>query len=218
MHLRLKLLVLHIVNNLSYGFICPVQTPEGANIGIKKNLAMTSTITNQNIFQREIISNLLTEFGNVLHPYDLNPLEMNLWGKIFLNGEWYGVTRDLIKLYKFLVENKKKNIIDYHTTICINYEENEINIFYDSGRLIRPLLMVENNKLNITKEVINYAKELLESDNNMKGWKMLLNKFNNIISYEDIESSINIMLAEDLNYLNKSIENKIGKLFIIQIL
>ena len=61
-------------------------------------------------------------------------------GKYFLNGEWYGVTKNIIEIYNKLVQYKQKNIIDYHTTICIDYEENEINIFYDSGRLIRPLL------------------------------------------------------------------------------
>ena len=36
------------------------------------------------------------------------------------------------------------------------------------------------------------------NENNIKGWKLLLNKYNDIIKYEDIESSKNIMLAEDL--------------------
>ena len=92
-----KVISIRHVNNLSYGFICPVQSPEGANIGIKKNLAMTATITNQNIAQRDIIVNIFEKLGGVNHPYDINPLEMNEWGKIFLNGEWYGVTKILLK-------------------------------------------------------------------------------------------------------------------------
>jgi DNA-directed RNA polymerase II subunit RPB2 len=203
-----KVISIRHVNNLSYGFICPVQSPEGANIGIKKNLAMTATITNQNVSQRDIIINIFEKLGNINHPYDINPLEMNEWGKIFLNGEWYGVSKDIMEVYNKLTKYKQQNIIDYYTTICINYEENEINIFYDSGRLVRPLFNVKDNKLLITKEVINYAKELLNSEDKLKGWKLLLNKYNNIITYEDIESSKNIMLAEDISYLKESIRNK----------
>ena len=193
-----KVISIRHVNNLSYGFICPVQSPEGANIGIKKNLAMTATITNQNSAQRNILINIFDKLGNINHPYDINPLEINEWGKIFLNGEWYGVTKDIINIYNKLIDFKEKNIIDYYTTICINYEENEINIFYDGGRLIRPLLNVKDNKLMITKEVIDYAKQLLSNEDNVKGWKLLLNKFNNIISYEDIESSKNIKIINQI--------------------
>ena len=203
-----KVISIRHVNNLSYGFICPVQTPEGQNIGIKKNLAMMATITNQNPSQYDIIINIFKEFKNIKHPFDINPIEMNEWTKIFMNGNWVGMTKDTIDLYNFLKLKKQENIIDYHTTIYLDYEEKEINIFYDSGRLIRPLLLVNDNKVNLTRSIINDAKKMLKDIDNNKGWKLLLNKYNNIISYEDVESSKYIMLSEDLSYLKRSIENK----------
>ena len=211
-----KITSIRHVNSLSYGYICPVQTPEGQKIGINKSLAMMATITNQNITQREILVELIKEFKsknfNVYHPYDINPLEMNDWGKIFFCGEWYGVTKDLLQLYSFLIQKRKEGIIDSYTTICMNYEESEIHIYYDGGRLIRPLLNVENNNLLLTKEMISEAKKLLNDTSNVKGWKIFTNKYSNIVSYEDIDSSKYIMISEDLDFMKSSRENEKRKL------
>jgi DNA-directed RNA polymerase II subunit RPB2 len=203
-----KVISIRHVNNLSYGFICPVQTPEGANIGIKKSLAMMATVTNQNMFQRDILNDLMKEFNDYHHPYDINPLEFNEWGKIFFNGDFVGMTKKLIELFNFLNKKKQENIIDIYTSICIDYEEKEIKVYYDSGRLIRPLLKVKNNNLLLTKDILKEASELLHDNDNPKGWKTLMSKYNDIISFEDIESSKYIMLAEDLTYLKQSRENK----------
>lgn len=41
------------------------------------------------------------------------------------------------------------------TSIILNTKLKQIDINTYSGRLIRPLLVVENNKLNLTKEMLN---------------------------------------------------------------
>lgn len=203
------------VNNIQYQFCCPVETPEGQKIGIVKSLSMMSTITTQNNSQKPLIMDLLNDFKDYKHPFELNPLEMNQWGKVFINGDWVSVVKDIYKLYEFLMDKKRANIIDLMTSIYLNYSEKEINIFYDGGRLIRPLLTVKNNKIGVTKEIITKVKKILNSPENINGWKKLLNEHNDIISYEDIESSRFIMLSEDMsileqnsNNMNRKLENK----------
>lgn len=206
-----KITSIRHVNSLSFGYICPVETPEGQKIGINKSLTVMATITTQNIYQRDVIVELIKEFKKnhiIQHPYDVNPLELNEWGKVFLCGEWYSVTKDLFELYSFLIQKRQEGIIDSYTTIILDYEEKEINIYYDGGRLIRPLLNVKNNKLLLTPEIMSEAKKLLDDKSNTKGWKILTNKYNNIVSYEDIDSSKYIMIAEDINNMNDSINNK----------
>jgi hypothetical protein len=39
---------------------CPVETPEGAKIGIVKSLAMMSTISNQNSSQNEVLKSIIS--------------------------------------------------------------------------------------------------------------------------------------------------------------
>ena len=52
-------------------------------------------------------------------------------------------------------EKKSKGIINIYTSIIFDYRNKEIRICNDAGRLTRPLLRVNNNKLNITKEIID---------------------------------------------------------------
>jgi DNA-directed RNA polymerase II subunit RPB2 len=203
------------VNNIQYQFCCPVETPEGQKIGIVKSLSMMSTITTQNNSQKPLIIDLLNDFKEYKHPFELNPLEMNNWGKVFINGNWIAVTKYIYELYEFLMDKKRNNIIDLTTSIYLDYSEKEIHIFYDGGRLIRPLLVVKNNKTCITKEIINKIKKLLEGPDSINGWKKLISEHNDIISYEDIESSRFIMLSEDIsnieqnnNNMNRKLDNK----------
>lgn len=194
------------VNNISYGFICPTQTPEGKKIGIVKSLAMMSCITNMNTAQRDIINNILDEFKNLKHPYEINPIEMTDWCKIMINGDWIGCTKSIIALYELFKEKKYNQILDKTTSICMDFEDKELKIYYDAGRLIRPLMNVKKNDVLLTKEILDEAKELARTEP-IKGWNKLLSNHPEIISYEDIESAKYIMLATDFNYLYDNMTN-----------
>ena len=195
------------INNITYGFICPVQSPEGQKIGIVKSLAVMSTVTNQNVAQKNILQEILTEFKDYVHPYDVEPLEMNNWSKIIFNGDWVGCTKSVYKLYTLMLYKRLTNILDRFTSICMDFEEKELKVFYDAGRLIRPLINIKNNLPFITPQIIEEVKNILNTDS-IKGWNIILNKYPNIINYEDIENARYIMSAEDLNYLQESINNK----------
>ena len=202
------------VNNITYGFLCPTQTPEGKKIGIVKSLSMMSGITNQNVAQRDVLNTILEEFGNYKHPYEINPIEMGDWSKIMFNGDWVGCTKNIISLYENIKQKKKDGIIDRSTSICMDFEDKELKVYYDAGRLIRPLLNinVKTNDIVITKEIFDEISILVDKEPT-KGWNMIINKYPDIISYEDIESAKYIMLAEDLNNLydnHKSMKLKIN--------
>ena len=204
------------INNITYGFICPVQTPEGQKIGIVKSLAMMSTITNQNVSQCEILCDILIEFKNYKHPFDIDPLDMNNWSKIIFNGDWVGCTKSVYDLYKLFISKKYNNVIDIMTSIILDYEEKELRVYYDAGRLIRPLINVKNNNVLITKDIMTETIDLLKNNSN-KGWHILLNKYPEIISYEDIESTKYLMVSEDIECMtnnNNNMKNNIDNVII----
>jgi len=194
------------INNITFGFICPVQTPEGQKIGVVKSLAMMSTITNMNTSQKIILQNILFEFKNYTHPYDINPLDMNKWSKIIFNGDWVGCTKSIVDLNTLLIQKKNNNILDKYTSICLDYEEKELKVYYDAGRLIRPLINVKNNLPLITPEIIKEVDVLLKTDIS-KGWNQLMSRHPNIISYEDIENTKFIMSAEEISRIKESLIN-----------
>jgi DNA-directed RNA polymerase II subunit RPB2 len=189
------------VNNITYGFLCPTQTPEGKKIGIVKSLAMMSGITNQNTAQKEVIYMILDEFKQYKHPYEINPLEMNDWSKIMINGDWIGCSKNIYTLYQMFNKKKIDGVLDRSTSICLDCEEKELKVYYDAGRLIRPLMTVKDNHILITKDIFKEINELADT-NPTKGWNILINKYPEIISYEDVESTKYIMLAEDFANLH----------------
>jgi DNA-directed RNA polymerase II subunit RPB2 len=198
------------INNNQYKFLCCVETPEGQKIGIVKSLAMMSSITIQNNSQETVIQTILDGDKNIKHPADINPLDMNKYVKIFINGDWNSVVliKHGLEVYKNLKNKKRESIIDKHVSILFDYDRKEMRIYFDGGRLIRPLLIVEDNKLQLNDTIIkDINEEILKSDIN-KGWKRLLSKYPNIIEYEDIESTNYLMIAFKHNKLEESIQNK----------
>jgi DNA-directed RNA polymerase beta subunit len=151
---------------------CPVETPEGAKIGIVKSLAMMSTISNQNSTQNDVLKSIINQ-TNVKHPYDIDPLTMNSHVKIMLNGDWMGVCKitEAYEIYEILKKKRQENVIDKSTTILFDFKSKEIRCYFDGGRLIRPLLIVNNNKLNLNPELVAFITTESKLVDKSKAWK-----------------------------------------------
>ena len=185
------------------------ETPEGAKIGIVKSLAMMSSVSSQNSTQDEIVRAIL-KGTKVKHPSDVDPLQMKHYTKLFINGDWFCVCKltETNEIYDLLKNKRRTGVIDKYTTICLDYNKREIKVFYDGGRLIRPLLIVQDNKLGLTKEVVEDVQNELKSKDYAKGWKRILSKFPNVVEYEDIESSNYIMCCDRFYRLKETEENR----------
>lgn len=193
---------------------CPVETPEGQKIGIVKSVAMMASLTTQNNAQEKVLTTILSENTKIKHPADINPLDMNQYVKIFMNGNWYGIikVKYALDVYTNLKEKRKDNILDKYTSMLFDFDKREIRIYFDGGRLIRPLLIVNNNELNITENVVKTINEEQSKIDINKGWKNLLNKHKNVIEYEDIESCNYLMIADRVEKLEESITNSKKKI------
>jgi DNA-directed RNA polymerase II subunit RPB2 len=154
------------LHNTSWGFICPAETPEGGSIGVVKNISYLSHVT--------IHSNPAS-----LHAYvdeyierveTLTPSETYRQVKVFVNGIWVGITRDPLRLYREFKLKKWRGIINIYTSVVFDFPNAEIRICNDAGRMMRPLLLVnqDTNDLYITRDMIQRvaAKEI--------GWDDLL--------------------------------------------
>ena len=145
-----KLIPPRKLHNTSWGFICPVETPEGQSIGVVKNLSNMCHVT--------IHSNSLSlyEYVNphIINISDLQTNNLHDKVKVFINGAWVGITNDANGLYTLLKEMKYKGIINIYTSIVFDYKMQEIRICNDSGRVTRPVMRVKNNQLLLTKQII----------------------------------------------------------------
>lgn len=192
-----KLIPPRKITPTSWGFICPVETPEGHSVGVVKNLACLAHITiySDSSPLYDIISPKIFPFAYSGSPETLS--------KVFINGTWIGVTDDPIKLSKFIRERKYKGIINIYTSIVYDYVRMELRVCNDSGRLTRPLLRVVDRSILITPEITRQIVEKkLSWDDLVMGW----NDHDSVIEYVDPEEQAYAVIAtypEDLQSPDK---------------
>ena len=178
------------LHNTSWGFLCPAETPEGASVGVVKNISYMAHVTihsNSNSLYDYILPNILK-----IDDGELRPNFMYDKVKVFINGAWIGITLNPEELYIELKEMKYKGIINIYTSIIFDYKQQEIRICNDSGRITRPLLRVKNNNILLTKQIITDLK-----DNKLSWDDLLINcKINDaVIEYVDPEEQSFSMIA-----------------------
>ena len=146
----------------SWGYLCPAETPEGASVGVVKNMSYMARVT------IPCNSNSLYDY---VEPYvvpiaTLTEKELYQKVKVFVNGTWLGIVLNPIELYESLKVKKYKGIINIYTSIIFDIQRKEIRVCNDSGRLVRPLLRVRDNKLVLTNDIIEklQKKELTWED------------------------------------------------------
>jgi len=142
----LKIVGPRLLHNSQWGFIDPIDTPDGGNIGLHKSLAITTQITRG--FSREPLIVWLRENINLFLLESCKPSEISRMSKVFVNGFWCGcVTQpfesvDKIKLYR------RHSLIPIYVSVTFDIKYNTIYIFTDDGRLCRPIMYVEANTNN----------------------------------------------------------------------
>lgn len=131
----------------SVGLICPAHTPEtGEKVGTTKLLAITALVTDSDDNEA-----LLKDF--ILHDESVTPLMKvripdigkRRLARVYVNGEWIGVCEkpyDFVQRYRML---RREGQLERFTSIEWNCVDNVIYFYMDLGRLMRPLLIVDNN-------------------------------------------------------------------------
>ena len=127
-----------------FGYICPVETPDGGNIGIKKHMSILSHIT-FGCSPKPII-NLCYELGTI-KLNDLQPIAIFKKVKVFVNGSWIGIHKDPENFRKMLLAYRRNGLINIFTSISFDRQLMEITILTDGGRMCRPAYIIEDNKL-----------------------------------------------------------------------
>ena len=186
-----KLIPPRKLHSTTWGYLCPAETPEGGSIGVVKNLSYlaTVTITSNSTPLREYINK------EIISLEDEENLDKHV--KVIVNGAWLGITKDPIQLYNSLKDKKTKGIINVYTSIVFNYKMKEIIVCNDAGRLVRPLLKVEDNKILLTKDIISKL-----SNGNLT-WEDLVTNSKidkSIIEYIDPREQNSSLIA--MNYKN----------------
>ena len=135
------------INPSQIMYICPVETPEGAPVGIVLNLSLLTRISDRTptVLVKEVLE--LCENMNLVSDFSI----LNEQTKVFLNGILTGVTEEPNELIEELKELRRIKMLPWDVSISYDEVDDEVNICSDEGRLLRPVFTVKKDSI-IAKE------------------------------------------------------------------
>jgi DNA-directed RNA polymerase II subunit RPB2 len=129
-----KLLAPRKLHGTSWGFVCPVETPEGHSVGIVKNMSLLTSVT-QHVPSNTVL-HYLQDCEGITWITDAKVYEGTA---ITLNGVMIGYTNTPHELVSRLRSAKHSFRLHPHISVAWYTLLNMIIIETDSGRLVRPV-------------------------------------------------------------------------------
>ncbi len=161
-----------------YGRFCPIETPEGTEIGLRKNLAILARISTAVSFDEDKLFSILQELGMDREKGTVD---------IFYNGRFIGHTNEHGKIIGQLREKRRHSELPVEMSIRYDKYLKTILISTEVGRVLRPLVIVDNGVPRLGDEHI-----VLIEEGKIK-WNDLLNQ--GIVEYLDAAEEENALVA-----------------------
>ena len=130
-----------------WGVVCPAETPEGASVGLVKNLALLTTITVAT--PSDPVRAALLELGLDAFDAATKPSEAaSVFGGasptyVMVNGDIVGAHGDPVALVCGLRRLKRSGVLSVFTSIAWHPLHREVAICTEGGRFVRPLLVID---------------------------------------------------------------------------
>ncbi len=162
-----------------YGRFCPIETPEGTEIGLRKNLAILSRISTEVKFDQNKFLKELEQEG-----LEITGAE----GKdVFFNGQFIGVVKEPKEFVDRIRERRRDGELPEQMNIRDYSEFQAILISTERGRVLRPLIIIKDGSPKLTNE------HLIQLEQRELTWEGLIKK--GIIEYLDASEEENALVA-----------------------
>ena len=162
-----------------YGRFCPIETPEGTEIGLRKNLAILSRISTRADIDEDNFTKTLAGEG-----LDKEGIE---GADIFFNGRFIGCVKDVKRFVKNVRERRRAGEFSLQMNIRDDAELGIISISTEPGRALRPLIIVDNGISRLKQE------HLVRLEQGELKWDDLIKQ--KIIEYLDAAEEENSLVA-----------------------
>jgi DNA-directed RNA polymerase subunit B len=125
-----------------YGRFCPTETPEGLEIGLRKNLALLSRVSTAITFNENTVLKKFVEFG----------LKKEEGIDVFFNGRFIGFAENPVEFARKVREARRAN--EFPIELSVRYDEklDQIIMSTEVGRVLRPLIIAENGASKLKDE------------------------------------------------------------------
>lgn len=132
-----------------WGIIDPFDTPEGETIGHNKVLSCLSFVSSE-VDITPIVKYIKTETIPLSKMKENSPK----YKKVFIDNQWKGVAlrEKCIEIHQHILSERRAGRLDATISIVWNSVKEELHIYSQEGRLLRPYLIVENGEILLKKD------------------------------------------------------------------
>lgn len=179
-----------------YGRFCPVETPEGSEIGLRKNLAMLTRISTNPSMNNEKIMNILFKNG-VKKDGDADAGKFD----VFYNGRFIGHVDSGEAFSKTIKEIRRSKELPVEMSVNFDNFLESVFLSTEIGRVLRPVIIVNNGISMLKKEHIDLVEQ------GSLSWEDLFN--DKIIEYLDAAEEENCLISiyeKDITKENTHVE------------
>ena len=131
-----KLLAPRKLHGTSWGFMCPVETPEGHSVGIVKTMSLLTSIS------QHVPSSTILHFLSDMNVTWITTPKVYEGTSITINGVLVAYTNDPLTIVQTMRRAKQTLRLHPHTSIAWYTLMNSILIETDGGRAVRPVFRV----------------------------------------------------------------------------
>lgn len=144
-----------LLHSSQWGFIDPVDTPDGGNIGLHKSLAIATTVSRG--YSREPMIQWLKEKVSMRNLEECSPIYISKQTKIIINGYWCGVVGEPFAVIQKIQLFRRNGLLPIYTNASFDIKKNTIFIYTDAGRVCRPIFYIDDGNGDIdAKKQISY--------------------------------------------------------------
>ena len=204
-----KLVGPRILHGSQWGIIDPIDTPDGANIGIHKHLSIMTYVTRD--ISREPMIEWIKRHVRLYSLNECTPNQLGNMTKLMVNGFWAGSIKTPIQFVQVMRNHRRQGLIPITTSISFDIPKNSVLIYTDGGRLCRPILYSEEDSGKFPWESNHHDWEKIAKGGDTISWDQLISGFHEkaISNYNPL-SSTKIYEWEELYKIpkEKALKNK----------
>lgn len=208
---------MRLVHNTFQGFIDCIQTQDTESVGLNKAICVSAHIAIGGS-SVALIKLLLDDSEKadcapnvkIIPILQLQPTHTSTHTKVLVNGHWIGCVPNVHDFAAKWRKARRNKQMDPHTTIVPDFLRNEVRLWIDAGRMLRPLLIVYNNidepDGGPFKQYIKITKQQLVDLNNQKITMANLLDMG-VVEYISPEEQETLLLAKSFTTLWKERNN-----------
>jgi len=147
-----------------WGFIDPIDTPDGGNIGLHKSLAIATHVTRGGSGLRGPIVQWLREKISLKYVDECSLQVLAEMTKIMVNGYWAGSIMDPFDCINKIKLFRRNALLPIYMSVTFEIKTNTIYIYTDAGRLSRPIFYKDDITQKLSFEHSTIEQKIKDRD------------------------------------------------------